>query len=47
MWHAAMICNYFGWDFEEILQENIRKLKKRHLEGFIEESAKRDGMRVD
>ena len=27
MWYTAMICNWFEWNFEEILDENIKKLK--------------------
>lgn len=47
LWYAAMICNFFGWNMEEILGENIEKLKKRYPEGFTEENAKRNGSRVD
>lgn len=42
MWYAAMICNFYGWDFEEILDENIAKLKKRYPKGFTLEKAKRN-----
>lgn len=41
MWYAAMICNFFGWDFEQILDENIEKLKKRYPEGFTFEEAQK------
>ncbi len=48
MWYAAMVCNFYGWDFEEILDENIDKLKKRYPEGkFTTEKAKRGGTRID
>jgi len=47
MWYLAMICNYYGWDFEEILLENIKKLKKRYEKGFTEKEASRRGTRVD
>lgn len=43
MWYMAMICNYFGWDFEEVLAENIEKLQKRYPQGFTEKQAKRQG----
>lgn len=33
-WYAAMICNFFNWNMEEVLQENIEKLKKRFPNGF-------------
>jgi NTP pyrophosphatase (non-canonical NTP hydrolase) len=44
MWYMAMIANYFGWDFDEILQENIEKLQKRYPQGFSQEGAKRKGV---
>ena len=48
MWYLAMICNYHDWDFEEVLSENIAKLKKRYSSGsFSEEEAKRKNTRVD
>ncbi len=42
LWYAAMICNFFNWDFEEILNENLAKLKKRYPNGFTMKDAKRD-----
>ena len=42
MWYIAMICSFFGWNLNDILKENIIKLKKRHPEGFSEKSAKKD-----
>jgi len=48
LWYAAMICNFFGWDMQEILNENIEKLKKRYPQGaFTIEHAKRNGTMVD
>jgi NTP pyrophosphatase (non-canonical NTP hydrolase) len=47
LWYAAMICNFFGWDFQEILEENIQKLQKRYPKGFTLKKAKRKGKRVD
>ncbi len=47
LWYAAMICNFFNWDFNEVLEENISKLKKRYPEGFKIEHAKRDGKKID
>jgi NTP pyrophosphatase (non-canonical NTP hydrolase) len=47
MWYIAMICNYFDWDLESILEENIDKLKKRYPDGFTEEKAQRQGTRTD
>jgi hypothetical protein len=38
-----MICNYFDWNLDEILNENIQKLKKRYPRGFTQKDAKRKG----
>jgi len=46
-WYAAMICDFFGWDMEEVLEENIEKLKKRYPQGFSLEDAQRNGKRED
>ncbi len=45
LWYAAMVCNYFDWDLQEILNENIAKLEKRYPEGFTTKDAKRE--RID
>jgi len=42
-WYAAMICNFFNWNMNEVLEENIEKLKKRYPQGFTIEDAKREG----
>ena len=47
LWYSAMICNFFGWDMQEILEENITKLKKRYPDGFTIQDAKRDGTKID
>lgn len=47
LWYIAMICNFFGWDFQEILEGNIEKLKERYPKGFTQKDANRDGTRVD
>jgi NTP pyrophosphatase (non-canonical NTP hydrolase) len=47
MWYMAMICNFFGWDMQEILDENLNKLRKRYPNGFTIENAKRDGTMID
>lgn len=47
MWYVAMICNFFGWNLEEVLDENINKLRKRYPQGFTEKDASRDGKRID
>ena len=33
LWYAAMICNFYGWDLQEVLEENVEKLKKRFPKG--------------
>jgi len=45
MWYIAMICDFFGWSLDEVLKENIEKLKKRHPKGFSEKTAKKDKRR--
>jgi len=44
LWYMAMICNYFGWDLEKILGNNIEKLEKRFPKGFSKKVAKRKGI---
>ena len=46
-WYAAMICNFFNWDLQEILEGNINKLKKRYPKGFSIRKAKRKGKMID
>jgi NTP pyrophosphatase (non-canonical NTP hydrolase) len=47
LWYAAMICNFFNWDLQEVLDENLKKLKERYPNGFTTKDAKRDGTRID
>ena len=47
LWYAASICNFFGWDMQEILNENVGKLKKRFPNGFTVKAAGREGTMVD
>lgn len=47
LWYAAMICNFFEWDMQEVLDENIEKLKKRFPQGFTIEYDKRDNTKID
>jgi NTP pyrophosphatase (non-canonical NTP hydrolase) len=46
LWYAAMICNFFNWNLEDCLKENIEKLKKRYPKGFTFEDAQREGTMV-
>src|SRR3990167_9811526 len=47
MWYIAMICNFYEWQLEDVLNENIKKLQKRFLKGFSYKKAKRSGKRID
>jgi NTP pyrophosphatase (non-canonical NTP hydrolase) len=48
MWYISMICNFYGWSLDEILEENIDKLKKRYPKGhFTFKHARRDNKRID
>jgi len=42
LWYIAMICDFFGWDLEDVMKGNIKKLKKRYPRGFSQKSAKKD-----
>lgn len=46
-WYLAMICNFFNWNMEEVLEENIVKLKKRYPNGFTFKDAQRNGEKID
>ncbi len=47
MWYLAMICNFYGWNFEEVLAENIEKLRKRYSKTFTIKEAARGNKRID
>lgn len=47
LWYMAMICNFFDWDMQEILEDNVKKLQKRYPDGFTTEKAGRHGTRID
>lgn len=47
MWYVAMICNFFNWDLQEVLEENLSKLQKRYPKGFTHKDAQRKGERID
>lgn len=42
LWYTAMICNFFDWNLEEVLQQNIDKLKERFPEGFTTQAVQRE-----
>lgn len=42
MWYSAMICNYFGWSFQDILAQNVEKLKQRFPNGFSYQGVNRE-----
>ena len=37
LWYIAAICNFFGWDMEDVFSENVDKLKKRYSSGVFTE----------
>ncbi len=45
MWYVAMICNFFGWNLNDAMKENIKKLEKRYPRGFSNKTAKKDKRR--
>lgn len=45
MWYIAMICDFFGWNLEDVMEENTEKLQKRHPQGFSRKSAKKEKRR--
>ena len=47
LWYAAMICNFFGWEMQAILNENLEKLKKRFPNGFTTQDASRNNTMID
>lgn len=48
MWYLAMICNFYSWDLQEVLDENVDKLAKRYKKGkFTFEDAARKNKRID
>ena len=47
LWYSAMICNFFGWNLQEILDENTEKLKKRFPNGFTQKDAARNNTMID
>lgn len=47
LWYAAMICNFFNWEMQEVLEENIKKLELRYPKGFTIENARRNGEKID
>jgi len=42
LWYIAMICDFFRWNLEDVMKENITKLKKRHPKGFSEKGSRKD-----
>jgi NTP pyrophosphatase (non-canonical NTP hydrolase) len=47
LWYSAMICNFFGWDMAEVLNENVEKLRKRFPNGFTSQDASRGNTMID
>jgi len=47
LWYAAMICNFYGWDLQDVLQDNVNKLSKRYPDGFTHKDAARGNSKID
>jgi NTP pyrophosphatase (non-canonical NTP hydrolase) len=47
LWYAAAICNFYDWDLQDILNENVAKLQKRFPGGFTAKDAGRNGTMID
>lgn len=47
LWYLAAIANFFGWDLEDIINENVSKLNKRFPRGFKIKKARRHGKMID
>lgn len=45
IWYVAMICNFYGWNLEDIIQESMDELSKRYPNGPSFDNAKKK--RVD
>ena len=41
LWYTAMICNFFGWQLSDVLNENHKKLLARYPKGFTLKKAQR------
>ncbi len=39
LWYIANLCNLHGWDMENIMETNIKKLEARYPEKFTNEAA--------
>lgn len=39
LWMLAELCDVYGFDMDEVAEENIEKLKKRYPEGFDPEKS--------
>ena len=37
LWFAAELCTAYDWKIEDVMKDNIEKLKKRYPDGFSEE----------
>ena len=41
LWYTAIVCNFFGWQLANILDENYKKLLTRYPKGFTFKKAQR------
>ena len=47
LWYLAMICSYYGWNLQEVMQANLDKLEKRFSGGFTNQAAGRNNTKID
>ena len=45
MWYSAVILDELGFEFEDVMEKNIKKLKTRYKKAFSEQSAKRRNLK--
>lgn len=47
LWYITAICNFYGWNLEDIINENTDKLKKRYSGGVFTEKDACKRERID
>ena len=47
LWYIGAICNFFGWDLEDVFSENMEKLRKRYPAGHFTEKDAGKRERID
>ena len=47
IWYIAAICNFYGWNLEDVFNENVEKLKKRYPAGHFTDADAAKRARID